>query len=101
MTEITQAMMLENGNMRALLGSGEPGLNAVLGGTVKEEGADSLRMTGGAGQVSATSRIARSYNDVRLAAVAAGNPVPPAGGGGGGVPGRPGQGGNPGPGRLP
>lgn len=75
------ALRRENGELRGLTGSGEPGLSVVLGGTAKEEGADSVRMTGGAGQVSSVSRIAAAHRDVRLAAVAAGRP--PASGGGG------------------
>lgn len=78
---MANALRKENGELRGLTGSGEPGLSVVLGGTAKEEGADSLRMTGGAGQVSSVSRIASAHRDMRLAAVAAGQP--PSGGGSG------------------
>lgn len=103
MNQIQQNLAEENGQLRGLTGSGRPGLYSVLGGTVTEEGADTLTLTGGAGQTSGTSKIARAHNDVRLAAVAAGAAVPgpgAGGGAGGGLPGRSGQGGNPNDGRL-
>lgn len=62
-----------NGELRGLAGSGEPGLYTVLGGTAVEQDGEQMRMLGGAGQVSATSRLAQVHRDVRLAAVASGS----------------------------
>lgn len=74
----------ENAELRGLTGSGEPGLSALLGGTVEEQSANELRITGGAGQVSAVSRVAQAHKDRRIAAVAAGRPPVSSGGTGGG-----------------
>lgn len=84
--EIMEALKEENGKLRGLTGSGEPGLYSLLGGTASEQNGQQLRFTGGAGQVSATSRIAQAHRDVRLAAVARGTSIPsaPDGGGAGG-----------------
>lgn len=91
MTELMDALREENGKLRGLTGSGQPGLYSVLGGTVEEQNSSDLKLMGGAGQVSATSRIAMAHRDVRLAAVARGTSVPaPGTGGGGGGSGRPG-----------
>lgn len=68
-----------NGELRGLIGSGEPGLYTLLGGTATEQDAQSLRFLGGSGQVSATSRLAIAHRDVRLASVASGTAVPSGG----------------------
>lgn len=73
-----------NGSLRGLLGSGQPGLSTLLGGTSPEGDSSEYTMTGGPGQVSSTTRIAKAYRDTRLAAVASGATVPATGGGGGG-----------------
>lgn len=72
MRAITHGLRAENGALRGLTGQGEPGLWTLLGGTGAEEDANSLRLGGGAGQVSGTSRVARAYRDTRIAYVAAG-----------------------------
>lgn len=72
MNAIAKGIRAENAELRGLLGSGEPGLFTLLGGSSAELEGDHLRMTGGAGQVSGTSRVARAHKDVRLAAVASG-----------------------------
>lgn len=73
----------ENGALRGLSGSGEPGLHTLLGGTGEEKDASGLKTFGGAGQVSAVARMAEAYKDTRLAAVAAGNAAPGTTAGGG------------------
>ncbi len=73
----------ENGSLRGLTGSGEPGLYTLLGGTGEQGGANDYTMTGGAGQTSATAKLAKAYKDTRLAQVASGQ-APSSGGGGGG-----------------
>lgn len=90
-----QSLRNENGGLRGLTGSGEPGLFTLLGGTAAETG--NTKFTGGAGQVSATSRLAQAYRDVRLAAVASGQAVqaPGANGGASGTGGISGPGGRP------
>lgn len=72
MNAVAKGIRTENGELRGLLGSGEPGLFTLLGGSSEELEGDRLRMTGGPGQVSGTSRVARAHKDVRLAAVASG-----------------------------
>lgn len=73
----------ENGSLRGLTGAGEPGLYTLLGGTGEQEDASAYTFTGGAGQTSATTKIAKAYKDKRLAQVASGSPV--SGGGGGAI----------------
>lgn len=85
MRAIIRGLSNDNGTLRGLTGQGEPGLWTLLGGTAGEEDSNGLRLGGGAGQVSATSRIARAAGDVRLAAVASGT-VPPSTGPVGGPP---------------
>lgn len=80
MNQMMAAMREENGELRGLTGAGKPGLYTLLGGTATDGGADSTLFTGGAGQVSSTSRLAAVYKDTRLAAVAAGRAVPAPGG---------------------
>ncbi len=72
MRAIIRGLANDNGSLRGLTGQGEPGLWTLLGGAGAEEDSDSLSLSGGAGQVSATSRVARSNGEVRLAAVASG-----------------------------
>lgn len=72
MNSLMMSIRNENGGLRGLTGSGEPGLFTLLGGTGVEEGANAYRMTGGAGQVSSVARVASAHRDVRLAAVASG-----------------------------
>ena len=80
----------ENGSMRGLTGAGEPGLYTLLGGTGEQEDASGTSIMGGAGQVSATAKLAKAYKDTRLAQVASGSGgSSPVGVGGGGNP-RPG-----------
>lgn len=95
MRAIVRALANENGSLRGLTGQGEPGLYTLLGGTGDEQGADTLTLTGGAGQVSAVSRIARIREEARLAAVASTGSIPP------GTPGLPGGGGRPRPPIIP
>lgn len=71
----------ENGGLRGLTGSGEPGLFTLLGGTSPELDASGYTTTGGPGQVSAITRLALAQRDVRLRAVATGTPVPGSGAG--------------------
>lgn len=78
MRAISHGLRAENGSLRGLTGQGEPGLWTLLGGTGAEQDADTLRLAGGAGQVSATSRIARVNGERLVAGVASGD----AGGGG-------------------
>lgn len=62
----------ENGGLRGLTGGGEPGLYTLLGGTSPELDASGYTTTGGPGQTSATTRLARAQRDTRLAGVATG-----------------------------
>jgi hypothetical protein len=63
-------MQEENGHLRARLGSGEPGLNILLGGTLQN---DQVTTTfSGAGAMSSTYRTALVNKDVRLASIASG-----------------------------
>lgn len=95
MNALMREMRLQNGDLRGLTGSGQPGLHTLLGGTAPEQDASGLRFGGGPGQVSATARLAEAHRDLRLAAVAGGSSVPSGGGGGmgGDRPDRPGGGG--------
>lgn len=83
-----RAMMLEeNTGMRFRTGSGKPGLNVVLGGSVQDEGVTDTFSTGG-GAFTTTAKLARGHKDTRLAQVASGQSGAPSGGsspGGGGV----------------
>jgi hypothetical protein len=79
MRAIVRGLANENGSLRGLTGQGEPGLYTLLGGTGEELGADELSLTGGSGQVSATSRLARVNDEPRLAAVASAGYIPPGG----------------------
>ena len=72
MRAIVRGLMNYNGTLRGLTGQGEPGLWTLLGGTGAEEDSSTLSLGGGAGQVSAVSRVARSVGDTLLANVAAG-----------------------------
>lgn len=81
MNSMYQSLRTENGSLRGLSGSGEPGLWTLLGGTSAELEAGQLKFSGGAGQVGSTAKLARAHKDVRLAAVAAG--TAPSGSGGG------------------
>lgn len=82
MNQLMSAMREENGRLRGLTGAGKPGLYSLLGGTAVDEGASGTTFMGGAGQVSATNRLAAVYKDTRLAAVAAGRSIPSTPGGG-------------------
>lgn len=78
MRAIIRGLANDNGTLRGLTGQGEPGLWTLLGGSGEEEDANALSLAGGAGQVSATSRVARANGDIRLAGVASGaNPSRP------------------------
>lgn len=72
MNELYRSLRNENGGLRGLAGSGEPGLHTLLGGTGEELDAGSLTITGGAGQSSGTAKLALAHRDVRLASVASG-----------------------------
>lgn len=72
MRAIIRGLANDNGSLRGITGQGEPGLWTLLGGTGAEEDSSSLALGGGAGQVSAVSRVARANRDTLLAAVAAG-----------------------------
>lgn len=84
MRAIIRGLANDNGTLRGLTGQGEPGLWTLLGGTGAEEDSSSLQLGGGAGQVSAVSRLARVSRDTLIANIAAGRP--PSGGGGTPVP---------------
>lgn len=68
--KISDMLMEENTGSRPRLGSGKPGLNVLLGGTVVA-GEEEIGTFSGAGAVSNTYRLAQAYKDVRMAAVAA------------------------------
>jgi len=82
---IIRGLANDNGTLRGLTGQGEPGLWTLLGGTGAEEDSSTLQLGGGAGQVSAVSRLARATRDTLIAGVASGRlpgggtPVPPVG----------------------
>ena len=84
MRSVIRGLANDNGTLRGLTGQGEPGLWTLLGGAGEEEDAEGLTLSGGAGQVSSTSRLARSVRDTQLAGVASGRipntPTPPGGG---------------------
>lgn len=84
MNSMMVSLRNENGGLRGLTGSGEPGLATLLGGTSPEQDASAYTTTGGPGQISATTRLAIAYKDVRLAGVASGAGVPTGAGPGGG-----------------
>lgn len=73
MRAIVHGLRAENGSLRGLTGQGEPGLWTLLGGTGAEQDAEDLRLAGGAGQVSATSRVARVNGERLVAGVASGD----------------------------
>jgi hypothetical protein len=77
MRAIIRGLANDNGSLRALTGQGEPGLYTLLGGTGEEQSAADLTTTGGSGQVSAVSRLARVQDEPRLAAVAGQGFIPP------------------------
>lgn len=72
MNSLYRSLRNENGGMRGLTGSGEPGLHTLLGGTGEELDSGSLTITGGPGQSSGVAKLARAHRDTRLAAVASG-----------------------------
>jgi hypothetical protein len=87
---LRELMLNENTGMRFRTGSGKPGLNVLLGGSVKDEGVTDTFSTGG-GAFTSTAKLARGHKDVRLAQVASGQsgggsttPVGIGGGGNGG-----------------
>lgn len=80
MNSLMRSLRTENGGLRGLSGSGEPGLATLLGGTSPELGANAYTITGGPGQTSSATRLARANRDTRLAAVASGTSVPGYGG---------------------
>jgi hypothetical protein len=86
MNSLMTDMKGENGKLRGLTGSGEPGLFTLLGGTSPEMDSSGYTFGGGPGQVSATAKVARAHKDVRIAALSSGQSVPGTGapGGGGG-----------------
>jgi hypothetical protein len=93
--KLRDMMLEENTGMRFRTGSGKPGLNVVLGGTVQGEGVTDTFSTGG-GAFGATAKLARGHKDVRLAQIASGQSGGGStwgggddGGGGTGVPGIP------------
>lgn len=65
-----RGLQVDNGDLRYRLGSGDPRLQVLLGGSLKGEGVSDT--FGGAGAISGTSRIARAYKDTRLRQVASG-----------------------------
>ncbi len=71
MRAIAHSLAAENGSLRGLTGQGEPGLWTLLGGTGAELDATGYRSTGGAGQTSPASRLARLTGS-RVAGVASG-----------------------------
>jgi len=73
MRSVIRGLANDNGTLRGLTGQGEPGLWTLLGGTGAELDSDGLQLGGGSGQVSSVSRLARTVNDIRLAAVASGS----------------------------
>lgn len=84
---LVNGLRQENEDLRFRTGSGTPEGNVLLGGSLKGEG--TFVTFGGGGSVGATSRLARSSKDVRLAAVAGGTYGQPGSGtGGGGAGGR-------------
>ena len=72
----------ENGGLRGLTGSGEPGLHTLLGGTGEELDAAGLTIAGGPGQSSGTAKLARAHRDLRLAQIASGGSIGPGATGG-------------------
>lgn len=78
MNSLMISLRNENGGLRGLTGSGEPGLATLLGGTSPELDASGYTITGGPGQTSAATRLARAHRDRRLAAVGAGTVQPGA-----------------------
>lgn len=77
------SMQEEYSGLRQRTGSGKPGLNVLLGGTVTDEGTSDT--FGGAGAIGATARLATAYKDTRVKQVASGSSSSgPIGGGGGG-----------------
>lgn len=72
MNAMMRSLRGESGKLRGLTGSGEPGLFTLLGGTGGEQDASGLAFSGGSGQVSSVARLAVTYHDTRLAALASG-----------------------------
>lgn len=85
MNPLIYGLTRSNGELKALSGQGDPGLWTLLGGSAPEETEGALRFSGGQGQVSSVSRVARARGDTRIAGVASGvNPdtqTPPGGSG--------------------
>ena len=72
MRSVIRGLASDNGTLRGLTGQGEPGLWTLLGGTGAELDSEGYTLGGGSGQVSSTSRLARTVRDIQLAAVASG-----------------------------
>lgn len=75
MNGLYRSLRNENGGLRGLSGSGEPGLATLLGGTSPELDASGYTLTGGPGQTSSATRLARAHRDRRLAGVASGTGI--------------------------
>lgn len=83
MNSLFRSLRTDNGGLRGLTGSGEPGMHTLLAGTGQEQDASSLKIAGGAGQSSGYTKLAQAHHDVRVrggnsSAIASG---PSAGGG--------------------
>lgn len=83
MNALFRSLRTENGDLRGLTGSGEPGMHTLLGGTGSELDASQVSLGAGAGASTGYAKLARAHRDVRvLGSAAAGGAVQPAGGGG-------------------
>lgn len=71
MNSLFRSLRTDNGDLRGLTGSGEPGMHTLLGGTGEELDAAGVRLGGGGGASTGYAKLARAHRDVRLGAAAA------------------------------
>lgn len=82
MNTLFRSLRTENGDLRGLTGSGEPGMHTLLGGTGSELDAGGVAMGGGGGASTGYAKLARAQRDVRVGGWV--NPVTGSSGIGGG-----------------
>jgi hypothetical protein len=66
-----RSLRSDNGDLRGLTGSGEPGMHTLLGGTGEELTAAGTSLASGGGASTGYAKLARAHKDVRMASLAA------------------------------
>jgi hypothetical protein len=71
MNTLFRSLRTENGDLRGLTGSGEPGMHTLLGGTGQERDASGVALASGGGSSTGYAKLAQAHHDVRVAGGAA------------------------------